>query len=137
MPGELLGRVTRERAPSVTTEVITQPQTGNGLKRAAKRLRRKPASTSQSGAALFPHLVWAHYQWERRLHVDGRSRRRARGGYKKSLHEFQGEQGTLEQVYWSHEDSLRGWDDGQARPPATSEPRCTCASATTRCTFTA
>jgi hypothetical protein len=102
----------------VTTEVITQPQTGNGLKRAAKRLRRKPASTSQSGAALFPHLVWAHYRWERRLHVEGVADAELEAAYKKTLQEFQSEQGALEQVYWSTKTpSAVGMTVIRGRPP--------------------
>jgi hypothetical protein len=27
----------------------------------------------ETGAALFPQLVWSHYQWERKLHSDGRA----------------------------------------------------------------
>ena len=82
------------------TEALTEQQGANGLKRAGKRLRRQPTLTTQSGAALFPHLVWAHYQWERRLHGENVADAELEAAYKKTLHEFQKEQGTLEQVYW-------------------------------------
>lgn len=102
----------------MTTEVITEPQAGNGLKRATKRLRRKPASTSQSGAALFPHLVWAHYRWERRLHAEDVADADLEAAYKKMLHDFQAEQGALEQVYWcTKTPSAVGMTVIRGRPP--------------------
>jgi hypothetical protein len=50
---------------------------------------------------VFPHLVWAHYQWERRLHSDGIADEGLEGTYQAKLAEFQKEQGRVEQVYWS------------------------------------
>ncbi|MEA2146848.1 MAG: hypothetical protein QOG59_2435 [Solirubrobacteraceae bacterium] len=79
----------------------TQQRRGNGLSRATKRLRRQPPSTSQTGAALFPHVVWAHYQWERRLHADNIADAALEQAYQSKLADFQREQGKIEQVYWS------------------------------------
>lgn len=80
---------------------VTQQRRGNGLTRATKRLRRQPPSTSQTGATLFPHLVWAHYQWERRLHADNIADPGLEQTYQANLADFQREQGKVEQVYWS------------------------------------
>lgn len=82
------------------TEAIQQRR-GNGLRRAARQLRRAQPSATQTGAALFPHLVWVHYQWERRLHSDGVADEALEAAYQGKLAEFQTEQGKLEQVYWS------------------------------------
>lgn len=79
----------------------TQQRRGNGLRRAAWRLRREQPSASQTGAALFPHVVWAHYQWERRLHAEGVSDEALEDAYRAKLAQFQREQGRLDQVYWS------------------------------------
>jgi hypothetical protein len=80
---------------------VTQQRRGNGLKRATKRLRREQPSTSQAGATLFPHVVWAHYQWERRLHADKIADPGLEHAYRSMLADFQREQGKVEQVYWS------------------------------------
>jgi hypothetical protein len=82
------------------TQAIQQ-RGGNGLGRATRRLRRGPKSEAQTGAAVFPHLVWAHYQWERRFHSDGVADEALEKAYEAKLAEFQSEQGRLEQVYWS------------------------------------
>src|SRR5205823_5564909 len=58
-------------------------------------------SVAQMGAVLFPQLVWAHYQWERKLHSDGVADEALEQAYRAKLAEFQREQGKLEQVYWS------------------------------------
>jgi hypothetical protein len=79
----------------------TQQRRANGLSRATRRLRRQPPSTSQTGAALFPHVVWAHYQWERRLHADHVADAELEQAYQAKLADFQREQGRIEQVYWS------------------------------------
>ena len=79
----------------------TQHRRGNGLKQATARIRRPPPSATQTGAALFPQLVWAHYQWERRLHSDGIADETLEASYQAKLAEFHKEQGRLEQVYWS------------------------------------
>jgi hypothetical protein len=55
----------------------------------------------ETGAALFPQLVWAHYQWERRLHSDGGPDPALEEAYRTKLSEFQRKEGRLEQVYWS------------------------------------
>jgi hypothetical protein len=82
------------------TEAIHH-RAGNGLKRAKGRLRREQPSATQTGAAVFPHLVWVHYQWERRLHSDGIADEALEQIYQGKLAEFQREQGKVEQVYWS------------------------------------
>lgn len=58
-------------------------------------------TVSQSGAALFPDLVWAHYQWdcERRL-PNGQGDALERS-YLTKLAEFQSKEGNLKDVYWS------------------------------------
>ena len=84
------------------TEVITEQRQHNGLKRVRGVLRRQQPTSAQTGAALFPHLVWAHYQWERRLHgPDGHNDEQLEHTYRTKLTEFQREQGKIEQVYWS------------------------------------
>lgn len=96
----------------MTTELSTHEEhRRNGLKQAAGRLRRKAPSTTQTGASMFPHLVWAHYRWERQLHdKDGAQHKHEEAyqrrlaeledAYERKLTAFQGEQGKLEQVYW-------------------------------------
>ena len=79
----------------------TEQRRGNGLTRATKRLRRQAPSTSQTGATLFPHVVWAHHQWERRLHADKIADAGLEQTYQSMLADFQREQGKVEQVYWS------------------------------------
>jgi hypothetical protein len=68
---------------------------------------------AQSGAALFPELVWAHYCWERlRRHPGGSAWERLRGqpdessdeleqAYTTKLTDFEARVGQLEEVYWS------------------------------------
>jgi len=79
----------------------THERRGDGLARVTRRLRRERPSATQTGATLFPHVVWAHYQWERRLHVDGATDEALEAAYQAKLTEFQREQGRLDQVYWS------------------------------------
>ena len=55
----------------------------------------------ETGAALFPQLVWAHYRWERKLHSDDGMDAALEQAYRQKLSEFQREEGRLEQVYWS------------------------------------
>jgi hypothetical protein len=57
--------------------------------------------TEESGAALFPQLVWAHYRWERKLHSDDGLDAALEQAYRQKLSEFQRMEGQLEQVYWS------------------------------------
>jgi hypothetical protein len=64
-------------------------------------MRREKPSVTQTGAALFPQLVWAHHQWERKLHAEGIADEELEQGYRAKLAEFQREQGKLDQVYWS------------------------------------
>jgi hypothetical protein len=64
-------------------------------------MRREKPSVAQTGAALFPQLVWAHYQWERKLHGEGIADEALEQAYRAKLAEFQREQGKLDQVYWS------------------------------------
>jgi hypothetical protein len=60
-----------------------------------------PERTDETGAALFPQLVWAHYQWERRLHENGGQDAALEQAYRDKLSQFQRKEGRLEQVYWS------------------------------------
>jgi hypothetical protein len=60
---------------------------------------------TQTGAALFPELVWAHHRWERQ-------RRRRQDGdtdldraYRTKLTEFQAAHGRLEHVYWARKNA--------------------------------
>jgi hypothetical protein len=78
----------------------TQQRPGNGLTHATRR-RREPPSASHTGAELFPQLVWAHYEWERRLHSDGVADKALEQAYEAMLAEFQTHHGRLEEVYWS------------------------------------
>lgn len=55
----------------------------------------------ESGAALFPQLVWAHYRWERKLHSNDGLDAALEQAYRQKLAEFQQKEGPLEQVYWS------------------------------------
>ena len=58
-------------------------------------------ASDETGAALFPQLVWAHHQWERKLHADSGPDPALERAYRRKLSEFQGKEGRLEQVYWS------------------------------------
>jgi hypothetical protein len=82
------------------TEGIQQ-RSGNGLTRPAKRARAHTPPPTQTGAELFPQLVWAHYQWERQLHAQGIADDALKHAYEAKLADFQGHQGRIEQVYWS------------------------------------
>ena len=62
-------------------------------------------ATDETGAALFPQLVWAHYQWERKLHSDGSADGALAEAYREKLRAFQRKEGRLEQVYWSTRDA--------------------------------
>ncbi len=62
---------------------------------------RSEEAIEETGAAVFPQLVWAHYQWERKLHSDGRPDPVLEEAYREKLTEFQRKEGRLEQVYWS------------------------------------
>ena len=55
----------------------------------------------QTGAALFPALVWAHYRWERNRSSNERSDPELERSYLTTLGEFQDEAGRLDQAYWS------------------------------------
>jgi len=59
------------------------------------------ATLSQSGAAQFPGLVWAHFRWERERHGKNQRADELEREYLTKLAHFQKEEGELEQVYWS------------------------------------
>ncbi len=93
-------------------EATVHQQAENGRTHVLGKSRRKPTTTAQSGGALFPHVVWAHFQWERLAHrnPDGdqppdKEARADLGAledvYRAKLAEFQREHGKLEEVYWS------------------------------------
>ena len=62
-------------------------------------------TTAETGAALFPQLVWAHYQWERKLHSNGAADAALEQTYRQKLSDFQRREGQVEQVYWSTRDA--------------------------------
>lgn len=98
------------------TDVDTEQRQHNGAGRTRRVLgrrhpRRQPA-VAQTGASQFPHVVWAHYQWEQLLHrerdtgqplsdADRTRLEELEATYRRKLNDFQKEQGKLEQVYWS------------------------------------
>jgi hypothetical protein len=90
----------RDSAPTGSDERALSPE----LTRAAARSGR-PEGTDETGAALFPQLVWAHYQWERRLHGSDGQDAALEQAYRDKLSQFQRKQGRLEQVYWSTRDA--------------------------------
>src|SRR5579862_5668259 len=92
------GRHTRRVAQ--LTEAVKE-RSANGLSRVPRRSRRERSMAAQTGAALFPQVVWAHYQWERRLHRDGVADSALEHAYRAKLQEFEHQAGKLEQVYWS------------------------------------
>ncbi len=101
-----------------------QHRRGNGLRRAVRAARREEPSVAQTGAALFPQLVWAHYQWERKLHSEDKTDDALEQAYRAKLAEFQKEQGRLEQVYWSTRNaSAVGMTVKRGRPPSTDPLR--------------
>lgn len=59
----------------------------------------------ETGAALFPQLVWAHYQWERKLHSNRGEDPALERDYRQKLTQFQRKEGRVEQVYWSTRDA--------------------------------
>jgi hypothetical protein len=87
----------REPAPP---ETVRQPQSQE-LPRRAPPPGATEEAIDETGAALFPQLVWAHYQWERKLHSDGGPAPALEQAYRQKLTEFQRNEGRLEQVYWS------------------------------------
>jgi hypothetical protein len=90
----------RDSAPAGIDERALSPE----LTRAAAQPGR-PEGTDETGAALFPQLVWAHYQWERRLHGNDGQDAALEQAYRDKLSQFQRKQGRLEQVYWSTRDA--------------------------------
>src|SRR5262249_31124219 len=58
------------------------------------------ATVSQSGASLFPDLVWAHYRWERQRRAD-QADDALEAVYRERLKEFESKVGSLEEIYWS------------------------------------
>lgn len=99
LPQPAEGLAIGERIRTLTEGI--QQRSGNGFMRPGKRLRPKPPSASQTGAELFPQLVWAHHQWERQLHSQGTAEPALEHAFHEKLAEFQGHQGRIEQVYWS------------------------------------
>ena len=92
-------RATEECVSTVSEAVQHRP--AHRLMRAPKRMRGEQPPATQAGAGVFPQLVWAHYQWERRLHADGVADAELEAAYQAKVAEFQKEYGKLEQVYWS------------------------------------
>jgi hypothetical protein len=88
-----------ERDPA-TPETVGQPRSP-GLAQPAPQPSDTGELLEETGAALFPQLVWAHYRWERKLHSDDGPDPALEQAYRQKLAEFQRSQGRLEQVYWS------------------------------------
>jgi hypothetical protein len=83
-------------------------------------VRREEPSIAQTGATLFPQLVWSHFQWERKLHAEGIADEELEQAYRARLAEFQREQGRLEQAYWStHSASAVAMTVKRGRKPRT------------------
>jgi hypothetical protein len=57
-------------------------------------------AVEETGAALFPSVVWAHHQWERKLHSNDGPDPALERAYRRELTEFQRKEGRLEHVYW-------------------------------------
>ena len=85
-------------------EPVRQPES-QALPRRAPPPGGTEEAIDETGAALFPQLVWAHYQWERKLHSDGGPDPALEQAYRQKLTEFQRKEGRLEQVYWSTRDA--------------------------------
>jgi hypothetical protein len=88
-----------ERDPA-TPESVGQPR-GHGLAQPAPQPGDGGELLDETGAALFPQLVWAHYRWERNLHSDDGPDPALEQAYRQKLAQFQRSAGRLEQVYWS------------------------------------
>jgi hypothetical protein len=86
----------RDSAPAS----LGEPPPAAGLSQAAPGADGSQG-TDESGAALFPELVWTHYQWERRLHGKDGEDVALEHAYRDKLSQFQHKEGRLEQVYWS------------------------------------
>jgi hypothetical protein len=88
-----------ERDPT-RAEIVRQPRREEPAQPAPP-----PGGTQEligeTGAALFPQLVWAHYRWERKLHSKDGLDAALEQAYRQKLSEFQRAEGRLEQVYWS------------------------------------
>ena len=88
----------RQRDPG-SPETVEQP-----LSRALARPTSPPGTeelSDETGAALFPQLVWAHFRWERNHHSGDGPDAALERAYRQKLGEFQRSEGRLEQVYWS------------------------------------
>ena len=91
------------REPAPGEDVPQGP--GQKLPRRATRSDGTGEAIDETGAALFPQLGWAHYQWERKLHSDGSADPALEQAYRQKLTEFQRKEGRVEQVYWSTRDA--------------------------------
>jgi hypothetical protein len=82
------------------TDIVEHP-----LERAPGRAAASPnggeRTIAQTGAALFPQLVWAHHRWERERASRDEPDPALERAYLSKLGEFQAEEGRLEEVYWS------------------------------------
>jgi hypothetical protein len=87
-----------ERDP-VSPESVGRPS--HGLAQPAAQPGDSGELLDETGAALFPQLVWAHYRWERNLHSDDGPDPALEQAYRQKLAQFQRSAGRLEQVYWS------------------------------------
>jgi hypothetical protein len=87
-----------ERDP-VSPESVGRPS--HGLAQPAAQPGDSGELLDETGAALFPQLVWAHYRWERNLHSDDGPDLALEQAYRQKLAQFQRSAGRLEQVYWS------------------------------------
>jgi hypothetical protein len=62
---------------------------------------RDEGPVTQTGAALFPELVWAHHRWERQRRRGQEADTALDKAYRTKLVEFQAAHGRLEHIYWS------------------------------------
>jgi hypothetical protein len=82
------------------TDVAEERLSTDGL--AAAPSDRREGAVAQSGAALFPDLVWAHFCWERRRKGPADEQCEAlEEAYTAKLADFESKVGQLEEVYWS------------------------------------
>jgi hypothetical protein len=58
-------------------------------------------AVGQTGASLFPEVVWAHFLWERKLHEKRQADETLENAYRQKLNEFEALEGRIISAYWS------------------------------------
>ena len=116
----------RRRLIGVGVIGYREPSPGETVPQAvAQELPRRETSLGgteelidETGAALFPQLVWAHYQWERKLHSDGGPGPGPRACLSAEAVGVPGEGGAAGAGLLVHAQCLRRGDDGEGwKPP--------------------